>query len=262
MGGRYDGALPQHQFGLRAEGAHSAQRERPGGERPHPHAARRSERPRLPEAQSQRSGADTDPRRPPDRGIFADPLLHRRRLSRSTADAEGAATAASRAHVQQADRRIHAQCLHHHDVRDRVPAELPEDAARGVAGRDQQGAAQAASGVQAQRDRAWARFRIRHRRVGAAQEALVLDGRLAERGPLSRRQQLLQRRRRGDPLYPAARAPQARQHVGAASCHRRLVGAHAGAALGQGCHLRPHDRDRLGSVQEPRPRAMPRCRSC
>ena len=36
--------------------------------------------------------------------VVADPLLHRRGVSRSAADADGASTAASRAHVQQADR--------------------------------------------------------------------------------------------------------------------------------------------------------------
>jgi glutathione S-transferase len=61
-------------------------------------------------------------------------------------------------------------------------------------------------------------------------------------GPYLSRRQLLQRRLRGDPLYPPARAAEARSHVDAISRHRRLVAAHARATLGQGDDLRSHDR--------------------
>jgi glutathione S-transferase len=50
---------------------------------------------------------------------------------------------------------------------------------RGLASRDRQNAAQAARSLQAQRDRARARFRIRGRGAGTAQQAALLDGRVA-----------------------------------------------------------------------------------
>src|SRR5262249_3674260 len=56
----------------------------------------------------------------------------RRGFSRAAADAEGAAAALARAHVQQADRRIRAQRLHHSDLRHRLSPQFPESAARGV----------------------------------------------------------------------------------------------------------------------------------
>jgi glutathione S-transferase len=62
---------------------------------------------------------------------------------RTAADAAPAASAPSRADVQQADRRIRAQFLHDPDLRHGVSAEFSENAPRGLACRDQQDAAQA-----------------------------------------------------------------------------------------------------------------------
>src|SRR5258707_699933 len=61
---------------------------------------------------------------------------------------------------------------------------------------------------------------------------------------------------RGDSLHSAAGAAQARPPVGGLSRHRRLVGAHARAALGQGGDLRSHDGEGLGAVYEPRARPL------
>jgi glutathione S-transferase len=55
-------------------------------------------------------------------------------------DAHGAS---SRPSLQQADRRIRAQCVYHHHLRDGLPAALSQNDARGMACRDQQSAAQA-----------------------------------------------------------------------------------------------------------------------
>jgi glutathione S-transferase len=52
--------------------------------------------------------------------------------------------------LQQADRRIHAQRMHDHDFCYRFPASLPQNEPGGVAGRDQQGAAQAPRRIQTQ----------------------------------------------------------------------------------------------------------------
>ena len=47
----------------------------------------------------------------------------------------------------------------------------------------------------------------------------------SDRRPVSRRQQLLQRRLRGDPVHFAIGAPEARWHVGTIPSHSGLVGA-------------------------------------
>src|SRR5262249_36008558 len=83
-----------------------------------------------------------------------------------------------------------------------------------------------------------------------------VDGGFAQERKVPCGRQLLQRRVRGDSLHSAAGAAPARRPVGGLSRHRGLVGAHARAALGQGGGLRSHDREGLGTVQEPRARSL------
>src|SRR6516162_6235878 len=120
-----------------------------------------------------------------------------------------------------------------------------------MASRDQQGPDQAPRGVQAQRDRTRARFRVRGRRGSAAQQAALMDGSLAERRSLPGGRRLLQRGVRGHSVHPAAGTAEARRTMGSVPRHRRLVGTHARAAIGQGRDLRSHVRSRLGPFQEP-----------
>jgi len=84
----------------------------------------------------------------------------------------------------------------------------------GVASRDRENAAQAARGLQAQRDRARTRFRVPGQRAGAAQQALGMDGRLAGRQSLPGGGRFLQRGVRSHSLYPAAGTPEARRTMG------------------------------------------------
>ena len=118
--------------------------------------------PALSQAEPEWRRSDSGPRRTFDHRVLADPVLHRRSVPESSAHADRMPLPApSGAALQQADRRISAQQLHYFDLRHGVSAEFSENVARGVAGRDQQGAAETARGIQAQRDRAWPRFGIR-----------------------------------------------------------------------------------------------------
>ena len=64
-------------------------------------------------------------------------------------------------------------------------------------------------------------------------------------GPYLFGREFFQRGLRGNSLYFAARTPQARPHVGRLPSRRRMVGANAHAAVGQGRDLRSHDRGRM-----------------
>ena len=69
-----------------------------------------------------------------------------------------------------------------------------------------------------------------------------------KRGSVSGRRGLFQCGLRRDPLHPAARTAQAGRHLAPLSGRRRLVGARARAAIGQGRDLRSHDRGRPCAV--------------
>ncbi len=203
--GRNDArALSQRQFGVRPESADRSCGKRPEGHRAFADLAGRPERSGLYEAQSQRRRADAGARRQRHRRVFADPLLHRRSIPGPAADADDAGRPAPRPPLQQADRRIHAQCVHDHDICDGIPSAFSQNDARCMAGRDQQGAAEAPSRIQTQRHRAWSRFGIRHRCAAPAPENDFVDGRRSQARPLSCRRSLQQRRLRGDPVHPEA----------------------------------------------------------
>ena len=190
-----------------------------------------------------------------DHRILADPLLHRRRLSRSAADAEDAGRAPSRPALQQADRRIHAQRLHDHDLRDGIPAALPEmtrelwlaeinksplkrraEYKRSVIehGLDSEFVADALG--QHQKMISWMADDLKRGPYLAGDAFSNADCAVI---PYILRLELLKLGAMWDRYR-----------------RRRLVGARAGAAVGQGCDLRSHDRGRLGAVQEPRARSL------
>ena len=73
---------------------------------------------------------------------------------------------------------------------------------------------------------------------------------LAEEWSVPVRPEFFQRGLRGNSLYFAARTPQARPHVGRLPSRRRMVGANAHAAVGQGRDLRSHDRGRCRALYE------------
>ncbi len=97
-----------------------------------------------------------------------------------------------------------------------------------------------------------ARLGVRGRGAGVSSQAVVVDDGLAESRPIPGRRGLFQCGLRRDSLYPAARDPQTRWHVGPLPVHRRMVGADAHAAVGQGRDLRSHVRGRLGPLQKSR----------
>ena len=73
---------------------------------------------------------------------------------------------------------------------------------------------------------------------------------LAEERSVSGRREFFQRGLCSDSLYIAARTTQGQPHVGPLPVRRRLVGANANSAIGQGRDLRSHDRGRCCTLQE------------
>ena len=134
---------------------------------------------------------------------------------------------------------------------------------RRLAGRNQQGAAQAPRGVQAQRDRARARLRVRRRRAGAAPEAAVVDGELAEERSVPGRRSFSNADCAVIPYILRLELLKLGGMWDQLPVRRRMVGRDAHAAVGQDGDLRSHDRGRLPRPSKIlRPTHGRRCRSC